>query len=204
MAIKIRSGDFLRTYWLPKSKEPVMTCFEKLVEATKYYLAKMGMPLDTPVFLATEWPDPPEGRWNYAVTAMLTEAFNKFHAKLNLVTYVNASFDIGPVFRMEQDYGVERASAKHAFEHQKKFPQQERKDIFLRADFRRKDANQTCKFLLFFLIPLLPLVPLVLPLAVFLEKLFWNQGSVAVCRAALQGCGGLLKVARSCRVLEGC
>lgn len=47
------------------------------------------------MFLATEWPDPPEGRWNYAVTAMLTEAFNKFHQQLNLVTYTNGAYDIG-------------------------------------------------------------------------------------------------------------
>eukprot|EP00667_Euglena_gracilis_P007620 EG_transcript_7701 len=97
ISVKIRSGDFLRSYWLPKTKEPVLECFNKLAEATKYYLQKMGMPLDTPVFLATEWPDPPEGRWNYAVTAMLTEAFNKFHQQLNLVTYTNGAYDIGIV-----------------------------------------------------------------------------------------------------------
>ncbi len=47
------------------------------------------------VFLATEWPDPPEGRWNYAVVSMLTEAFNRFYQELNLVTYSNGAYDIG-------------------------------------------------------------------------------------------------------------
>jgi len=97
ISVKIRSGDFLRSYWLPKTKEPVMDCFTKLAAATKYYLRKMNMPEDTPVFLATEWPDPPEGRWNYAVTAMLTEAFNRLYAELNIVTYTSGSYDIGIV-----------------------------------------------------------------------------------------------------------
>eukprot|EP00668_Euglena_longa_P015653 GGOE01019776.1.p1 GENE.GGOE01019776.1~~GGOE01019776.1.p1 ORF type:complete len:766 (+),score=216.23 GGOE01019776.1:53-2350(+) len=97
VAIKIRSGDYFRHYWLPKRREDVQTCFDHMAEAAKYYLAEMGLPPDAPVYLSTEWPNPPESRWHYASVAMVTAGFNTLHRDLNLVTYRNKDLDIGIV-----------------------------------------------------------------------------------------------------------
>ena len=69
----------------------------QIIAATRYYLSQLDLPQDAPVFLATEWPDPPEGRWHYNTTAWLTEAFNTLYKSVNTVVYKNSSFDIGIV-----------------------------------------------------------------------------------------------------------
>ena len=103
VAIKIRSGDWLRHYWLPKKREDVQTCFDHMAQAVLYYHKLMGLPPDAPCFLATEWPRPPESRWAFAATGYLQAAFNSLHNRLNLVTYKNPSYDIGIVTIIQFD-----------------------------------------------------------------------------------------------------
>ena len=103
VAIKIRSGDWLRHYWLPKKREDVQTCFDHMAEAVLYYHKLMGLPPNAPCFLATEWPTPPESRWAFEATGYLTAAFNSLHDRLNLVTYKNPAYDIGIVTIIQFD-----------------------------------------------------------------------------------------------------
>ena len=57
----------------------------------------MGLPPDSPVLLASEWPVPPESRWHFETVGMLTAAFNRLYSRLNLVAYRNKALDIGIV-----------------------------------------------------------------------------------------------------------
>uniref|UniRef100_A0A7S4GEM1 Uncharacterized protein n=1 Tax=Eutreptiella gymnastica TaxID=73025 RepID=A0A7S4GEM1_9EUGL len=103
VALKIRSGDWLRDYWLPKQREDVQTCFDHMVEAVLYYHKLMGLPPDAPTFIATEWPHPPESRWWFPSMQYLTAAFNSLYQRLNLVTYKNPELDIGIVTIIQFD-----------------------------------------------------------------------------------------------------
>eukprot|EP00668_Euglena_longa_P030297 GGOE01037753.1.p1 GENE.GGOE01037753.1~~GGOE01037753.1.p1 ORF type:complete len:755 (+),score=188.66 GGOE01037753.1:78-2342(+) len=97
VAIKIRSGDFLREFWLPKSRDDVQICFDHMVDAAKYYLRALGLPEDAPVFLSTEWPNPPESRIDYNGVSYLTAAFNSLYRALNVVTFRSKELDLGIV-----------------------------------------------------------------------------------------------------------
>eukprot|EP00668_Euglena_longa_P033035 GGOE01042537.1.p1 GENE.GGOE01042537.1~~GGOE01042537.1.p1 ORF type:complete len:754 (+),score=168.46 GGOE01042537.1:56-2317(+) len=95
VGIKIRSGDWLRWFWIPKKLEDVKVCFDHIAAAAKYYLRKMGLPEDAPVYLSTEWPNPPESRWHFGGVSIITASFNSLFKELNLVTYKNRAYDIG-------------------------------------------------------------------------------------------------------------
>uniref|UniRef100_A0A7S1IIN1 Glycosyl transferase 64 domain-containing protein n=1 Tax=Eutreptiella gymnastica TaxID=73025 RepID=A0A7S1IIN1_9EUGL len=97
VAIKIRSGDWLRHYWRPKSRDEVQVCFDHIAQAAQYYLKHLGHSPDTPVFMATEWPNPPESKYHYATVSYLTAAFNSLHRAVRIVSYTNNAYDIGIV-----------------------------------------------------------------------------------------------------------
>jgi hypothetical protein len=73
----------------------VQVCFDHMVAAAQYYLRALGLPLDAPVYLSTEWPNPPESRLHFNTVAILTAAFNSLYRALTLVTYHNKDYDIG-------------------------------------------------------------------------------------------------------------
>jgi len=97
VAIKIRSGNWLRWFWIPKKVDDVRTCFTDMARAAKYYLRQMGLPEDAPVFLSTEWPNPPESRWHFGGVSIMTASFNALYKELNVVTYRNKAYDLGIV-----------------------------------------------------------------------------------------------------------
>jgi len=95
VSIKIRSGNWLRWFWLPKKIDDVKACFDHIAQAVKYYHRQLGLPEDAPVFLSTEWPNPPESRWHFGGVSIMTASFNALYKQLNLVTYKNKAYDIG-------------------------------------------------------------------------------------------------------------
>eukprot|EP00667_Euglena_gracilis_P003445 EG_transcript_3455 len=97
VAIKIRSGNWLRWFWLPKKIDDVKVCFDQMAEAAKFYMRQMGLPDDAPVYLSTEWPNPPESRWHFEGVSIMTASFNSLYRQLNLVSYRNKAYDIGIV-----------------------------------------------------------------------------------------------------------
>ena len=92
VAIRLRTGLFLDR---GSQRDTVLHCFDQIVVAVKYYLGQAGLPLDTPVLLDTDWPEPLPGKGRYQAIAIMTEAFNKFERKLNLVSFTNQSYDSG-------------------------------------------------------------------------------------------------------------
>ena len=70
-------------------------CFALIAKAVQYYSQQLGHQNGSAVYLSTDWPQLPEGRWNYALMAELAAHFNALQYLFNVQQYRNRGLDEG-------------------------------------------------------------------------------------------------------------